>query len=244
MRYLNRIVVGCVLFFFIPIAALAGNLSDPGAPGSDASKMYTLENIYQRLSDNTQASDPQTESFTEPGSGPTEGTGHTLNDVYGKAIPTQVPKTGQTITYATGDDGALEKGVAWPSTRFTDNTGDEAGTVTDNLTGLMWAENANADGTKTWATALTYCNGLSLGGYTDWRLPNVKELVSLMDWGQSNPVLPDEHPFDNVQPDFYYSSTTVKASTTRAWRVYFASGDVSPGDNNTYYYVWPVRGGQ
>ena len=46
-----------------------------------------------------------------------------------------LPKTGQKTSYATGDDGALRKGVSWASPRFTDN-GD--GTVTDNLTGLVW----------------------------------------------------------------------------------------------------------
>ena len=55
-----------------------------------------------------------------------------------------VPKTGQTTFYATGDDGDLEKGVPWPSPRFTDNGN---GTVTDNLTGLTWLEDANCDGT-------------------------------------------------------------------------------------------------
>ncbi len=45
-----------------------------------------------------------------------------------------VVKTGQTTSYRTGDDGDLEKGVAWPDTRFTDNGN---GTVTDNLTGNM-----------------------------------------------------------------------------------------------------------
>ncbi len=54
-----------------------------------------------------------------------------------------VPKTGQTTPYGAGDDGALQKGVAWPTPRFTDS---ENGTVTDNLTGLIWLKNANAFG--------------------------------------------------------------------------------------------------
>ena len=61
----------------------------------------------------------------------------------GKYAP--VPKTGQTTIYAAGDDGALQKGVAWPTPRFTDN---DNGTVTDNLTGLIWMKNANAFGAK------------------------------------------------------------------------------------------------
>ena len=63
-----------------------------------------------------------------------------------------VPETGQTATYAIGDDGQLEKGVAWPNPRFTYN-GD--GTVTDNLTGLIWLKDTNCRGQRTWADALS-----------------------------------------------------------------------------------------
>ncbi len=99
--------------------------------------------------------------------------------------PAELWKTGQTTSYATGDDGDLERGVAWPSPRFTDN-GD--GTVTDNLTGLIWLQNANCFGARTWANALTDANTLNSGecGLTDgsvegdWRLPNRKELRSLI----------------------------------------------------------------
>jgi hypothetical protein len=103
----------------------------------------------------------------------------------GKYAP--VPKTGQTTSYATGDDGDLKKGVAWPTPRFTDNNN---GTVTDNLTGLIWMKNANAFGMRTWAQALSDANGLHDDGINDlkdgsqagdWRLPNRKELESLVD---------------------------------------------------------------
>ena len=77
-----------------------------------------------------------------------------------------VPKTGQTTSYTLGDDGDLEKGVPWPNPRFTDN---EDGTVTDNLTGLLWLKNANCFGSTTWSQAVSYCNGLASGscGLTD-----------------------------------------------------------------------------
>jgi hypothetical protein len=55
-----------------------------------------------------------------------------------------LPVTGQTTEYSAGDDGAYRKGTDLPSIRFCDN-GD--GTVTDNMTGLMWVKNANAMGT-------------------------------------------------------------------------------------------------
>jgi hypothetical protein len=99
-----------------------------------------------------------------------------------------VPKTGQTVTYATGDDGDLQKGTSWPNPRFTDN-GD--GTVTDNLTGLIWLKNANCFGDRTWADALTDSGGLADGSCAltdgssagDWHLPNVRELHSLISYG-------------------------------------------------------------
>ena len=66
-----------------------------------------------------------------------------------------MPKTGQTTCYATGDDGDLEKGVAWPNPRFTDNGN---GTVTDNLTGLIWLKNANCAVRQKLGNALTAAN--------------------------------------------------------------------------------------
>jgi len=71
-----------------------------------------------------------------------------------------VAKTGQTTGYAFGDDGDLEKGVAWSNPRFTDQ-GD--GTVMDNFTGLIWLKNADPAGLMNWQNAIAYCNGLTDG---------------------------------------------------------------------------------
>jgi hypothetical protein len=65
--------------------------------------------------------------------------------------------------------------------------------VLDTLTGLMWARDVNLDATnnfgwKTWVDAIAYCNTLDHGGYNDWRLPNVKELQSLADFGTPRPL--------------------------------------------------------
>src|SRR5262249_33933161 len=72
------------------------------------------------------------------------------------AAPVPLPRTGQTNSFDANfpqrDDGALRKGVALPSPRFTDN---QNGTITDNLTGLIWLKNANCPGiSRTWQTAL------------------------------------------------------------------------------------------
>ena len=172
--------------------------------------------------------------------------------------PSPVPQTGQTTSYATGDDGDLEPGVAWPTPRFTDN-GDE--TVTDNLTGLIWLKNANCFGSRTWNDALSDANGLESGecGLTDvsiagdWRLPNKRELFSLTHDGYSSPVVPNTagtskwsegDPFTNVQLDVYWSSTTMDFLSQRAWSVSMTIGSVDANDKLSSAFVWPVRGGQ
>ena len=161
--------------------------------------------------------------------------------------PAPVSKTGQTTSYATGDDGDLEKGVEWPTPRFTDN-GD--GTITDNLTGLIWLKNANCFGTRSWNNALSDSNGLEDGecGLTDgsnageWRLPNYRELFSLVDAENYFPALPSGHPFTNVQSYVYWSSTTNAFDISIAWLVDMRNGEVSYHIKPNYDYVWPVRG--
>ncbi|MBF0537021.1 MAG: DUF1566 domain-containing protein, partial [Nitrospirae bacterium] len=165
--------------------------------------------------------------------------------------------TGQTATYAAGDDGALQKGVAWPNPRFTAN----GNTVTDNLTSLIWTKDAGAPttgsckgGGMTWQAALDYVACLNTAtylGYTDWRLPNRKELFSLVDYATYTPPLPAGHPFVNVYNkssyNRFWSSTFAmpSGSTLYVWYVDMNDGNVSyelKSDNTTY--VWPVRGGQ
>ncbi|MDP3297140.1 MAG: DUF1566 domain-containing protein [Thermodesulfovibrionia bacterium] len=170
-----------------------------------------------------------------------------------------LPKTGQTTSYREGDDGDLEMGVAWPSPRFTDNGN---GTVTDNLTGLMWLKDTNciktnypafdSDGAVTWQNALDFVKGINNGtysqcgaGYSDWRLPNRKELRSLIDYSRYGPVLPAGHPFTNVQSVYYHwSSTTYAYYTYKAWMVHMWYGYVEGNHKFVDYYVWPVRSGQ
>jgi hypothetical protein len=163
------------------------------------------------------------------------------------AGPALVPKTGQTTSYGTGDDGELKIGVAWPNPRFTDN-GD--GTITDNLTGLIWLKNANCFGTRTWDQALSDSNALNSGecGLTDgsiagnWRLPNRRELLSLIDDEHYNPALPSGYPFTNVQSDYYWSSTSRAEDIDGGWYVHMFDGHVYGSIKTFPSYVWPVRG--
>lgn len=167
--------------------------------------------------------------------------------------PSRVPRTGQIITYAFGDDGDQQAGIASPKLRFRD---DADGTVVDQLTGLMWMKDADAGGDcdgpdrgfKSWEEAIgsaDACNAKKFAGYNDWRLPSLKELLSLHDYGHANPPLPTGHPFQNVGLRSYWTSTSYAENGAWAWRVSFCTGDVArfPKEGSTYY-VWLVRGGK
>jgi len=182
-----------------------------------------------------------------------------------------IPKTGQTIAHTTGDDGDLEMGLAWPVPRFITGT---TGVVTDTLTGLIWLEDAHcAQNTIDWSNALLGwinelntsgtmngkdCGDTSNGGshQTDWRLPNVRELQSLIHYGFYNPALPNTagtgqyssgDPFLDVQwcSSCYYWSSTIRASNSNyAWGVDMQTGEVVIELRANTWDVWPVRGGQ
>ena len=160
----------------------------------------------------------------------------------------QIPVTGQITSISPRDDGALKMGIAWPSPRFSDNAD---GTVSDNLTGLVWLKNANCFSTKTWYDSLTSANGLASGtcGLTDgsrageWHLPNANELESLVDISRSSPPISSGHPFTTVQSEYWSSSTHV-LSSGNGWALSNGNGYLVQVDKNTAKYVWPVRKGR
>ena len=181
-----------------------------------------------------------------------------------------IKKTGQTHSYdANGaevtdnslkDDGYYQKGVTPDYTRTLD-------TVTDALTHLMWQDDAAvASVTKSWLTstnyttcsndtssptcydtsgdtATTYCTNLTLGGYTDWRLPTATELEGIVDYAMVNPAL-DTAYFNNVSSNYYWSSTTYENYKGNAWGVHFYYGNMYDGNKGNSDYVRCVRDGQ
>lgn len=214
-------------------------------------------------------------------------------------------KTGQTTSYAPGDDGAVQKGAALS---YTDNAD---GTITDNQTGLMWEKKVKLDGTRDgtslhdadnyyqWAgncTSQTACNSggtccqtsadcvsphtctiidgqsteltifgwvaqlntANFAGHNDWRIPNVRELHTIVDF---NVIAPSVAPaFQGAScgatctditnaacsctvSNYYWSSSTVATFPGTAWDVYFNFGFVSYDDEFSHIYVRAVRGG-
>jgi hypothetical protein len=115
--------------------------------------------------------------------------------------------------------------------------------VLDKETGLVWAQSPDTT-TRTWDVAASYCYGLNLGGRGGWRLPTITELMSLVYPTNTNPSLPEGHPFANVQSGYYWSSTTYAANTDYVWAVAMGNGFLDSGTKGTSLYVWPVRGGQ
>lgn len=193
--------------------------------------------------------------------------GHTIK------VPAAVAQTGQTKSYANGDDSDLDKGMVWPDPRFSDN-GD--GTVTDLLTGLIWLKDANCimtkypefdtddekDGRVTWKHGLKFIAGINDGtymncgvGYSDWRFPNVRELHSLINYGNYSPALSDCTntidsnydciPFVNVRSGYYWTSSSHQYFNDNAVTVDFNDGGVWYEEKSYFvgHPVWPVRGG-
>lgn len=102
------------------------------------------------------------------------------------------------------------------------NPGEEI--VSDKVTGLAWAKNYEMD--KSWLEALSYCEELTYAGFSDWRLPNIQELASMINYENFSPA--SDFP-DMPSTGFWSSSSSVDFSIT-AWTVDFTHGFI-----NTYH---------
>ena len=118
------------------------------------------------------------------------------------------------------------------------------GTVTDVSTGLMWQQ-AGTESEIAWESAISHCEGLSLAGYTDWRLPSSRDLRSIVDYATYKPAI-DAKYFPSTVSSRYWSSTTHAYDTDDAWGINFDYGYVRSFGNNKSNgnYVRAVRGGQ
>lgn len=183
---------------------------------------------------------------------------------------TGFPATGQTTCWdgdgavivcaGTGHDGDIRAGVALS---FTDN-GD--GTITDNNTGLMWAKKSDdgsihdKDTKFTWVQAFAHVVVLNAGsgfaGHSDWRLPNAKELQSIVNYENLSPSVSPAFNTGCVASctvltcsctaataaSIYWSSTTSAFMPSAAWTVDFGEGNMISAKQNDHH-VRAVRGG-
>ncbi|CAN2039298.1 hypothetical protein GMMP15_1160001 [Candidatus Magnetomoraceae bacterium gMMP-15] len=116
------------------------------------------------------------------------------------------------------------------------------GTIKDKNTGLMWQQ-VTAPKKMTWKQSLEYCENLNLAGYNDWRLPNIKELASIVDLRKYKPAIDGKY-FLETMSEFYWSSSSYASNNGYAWGVYFYYGLDYYGSKSSSYYVRAVRFGQ
>jgi hypothetical protein len=134
-------------------------------------------------------------------------------------------------------NGSLDVAAGAPNLEsYTDN-GD--GTVTDNVTGLMWQKVVPAL-VYSQPGAIAYCPTMVLGGHNDWRLPSIIELGSIVDFGQANPSI-DATYFPATPADFFWSSSLYAASPSKGWLVSFLEGAMPRADATSLYSVRCVR---
>jgi hypothetical protein len=168
------------------------------------------------------------------------------------------PDTGQKTCYdATGlipcpapgaalaQDGTYGSGVGQPS--YTENKVSGVLVTVDNRTGLMWITNpadAGMDATYTWPLALAACEASTFAGYSDWRLPNARELMSIVDYSKSVGPTLNAAFFPNTHSNYYWTSTSYAPDPTLAWYVDFSAGYVHlDTKTNNASYARCVRGG-
>jgi len=137
----------------------------------------------------------------------------------------QMPDTGQTIVYstATGDDGYYNGSQLSYTLQYHI---DGSTTTTDNNTGLVWWYTGSSV-SSSWEAAISSCEASNLGGFTDWRLPNIRELVSIVDYSRYNPPVAVSSFTIGSAYTNHWSGTTYKNGTTAAWYVNFITGAIT-----------------
>ena len=161
-----------------------------------------------------------------------------VSEVNRSVYVTDLIKTGQTKIYTANDDGNFTAGVDANFTRDTNNI------VTDNIRGLMW-EDDTFPSNAIWSTQNTYCNNLILGGYSDWRIPTINEISTLLDYNKTTININSN--FQNTSSaGLYISSSEVNSSFDYSYLNFNASSEKInnsvPSANAPSFTVRCVRG--
>lgn len=120
------------------------------------------------------------------------------------------------------ENASLQSQVNYYKNCVNDFIDNNNGTVTDKCSGLVW-QKTNSTSHPNWNEAIDYCSNLTLGGSSDWRLPNIKELANIIDYSQNNPKI---DPVFALVPDIFgeYYIWTSTPEENRSWDVNFAFG--------------------
>ena len=115
-------------------------------------------------------------------------------------------------------------------------------TILDTNKLIMWQDDSDAKTiTKTWIDAINYCDTLTLAGFSDWRLANINELISVL--SIETPNIAIESIFSNISDSGYkyWSSTTFTNDTTNAWSIYFKTGKIQTNLKTENNYLRCIR---
>jgi hypothetical protein len=167
-----------------------------------------------------------------------------VNVLGGESVIPPPPDKNKTLTANDGEPDGCN------SSRFKCVMGGEA--VLDKQTGLTWARNADlANGPKPWQEAVEFCKNLEIGNRKGWRLPTKGEFITILDTSQSNPVLPDGHPFNNLKKsrqttsgfNDYWTGTNSEDNSDKAYNIAVGNGMVMDELKIFDFHIWPVLDG-
>jgi uncharacterized protein DUF1566 len=179
------------------------------------------------------------------------------------------PATGQTKAYQADkndgipgavnvpDDGTLQRGAPLQYKVLNDGTIQDVNTgliwevkcsicsVQDHLHGVKnsyrWSGNGSQETIWDWLDDLNAEGGTGYAGHNDWRIPNVRELESIVDYGGSFPTI--DPVFGSTAMGYYWSSSTYVGVPSLARDVHFGAGGVGYDDKTNKFCVRAVRGG-
>lgn len=193
------------------------------------------DGIDQDCSGNDETCLPDQDDVDNDGDGYTENDGD-CNDSNADINPGESEICGDRI-----DQDCSGSDQVCPISKYVSNGN---GTVTDTKTGLIW-QRATAPGKYNWYDATSYCESLTLAGYSDWRLPSKEELESLVDTNYLPTI--EINYFPDTKLSYYWSSSTYAYDTDLAWDVDFQWGEGYVGydfKSEAQDCVRAVRGGQ
>jgi len=140
--------------------------------------------------------------------------------------------TGQAFDTGQGGDGDYT--IHPPD--FTYN-GD--GTITDNLTGLLWQQHDDGTPRPWYIATFEYVNLIAIGPYSQWRLPSKKELLRIADYGRTNPAINTAF-FPETKDACYWTDRGSSGQSGYHWAVDFSTGRVFAADDTTTCYIRAV----